>query len=414
VVAGLVYRLLQAGLVSRDTLALALSDSFATGTHLLLILAEQHRGIVASLDGELSRFRGPSVAGPLAIDVLQIARLPDGLCKRFLAVPLQVEPTSTRWAIAVADPFDEHVSAEISFHLGGAVDVFRAPLDAIFAAVQQTEAGKYSASAIPLLEVDDEHTPAFGTAVVKASRRPSSHWSSGENTPVERRHTPRRGLSLPPIQITESQSEPPIPLVRPIPHRSAEIGNNPRRHSEPLAPLKTARFIETLRPQAPISPSVTTPTEATTQILTDLENKQTAREILRGIGEAVSAVAKRAAVFSVHTGKFELEYIFPSDLARKFSIATNDQSLLQIACQAGYYLGSLMRGVQSDALAELLAISTDSEIYVVPVVVAERSAALIVAGLIDNTFAATRLIDHIAKRGGAVLEQLVHRRRRQR
>ncbi len=62
-VAELVRRLSQAGVVSRDTLAEALIDSTTTGIHLLYALAQRHAGIVATLDGELARDKGPSVDG---------------------------------------------------------------------------------------------------------------------------------------------------------------------------------------------------------------------------------------------------------------------------------------------------------------------------------------------------------------
>ncbi len=411
-VAELVRRLSQAGVVSRDTLAQALFESSRTGTHLLKILVEQNAESISFLEAELARDRGPNIAGPLAIDFLQVLRLPVGLCKRLLAVPLQVEPTSSRWAIAVADISDRHVAAEISYHLGGPVDSRRAPLSVMLEAVTMTEERPFKPSGFPLMDVDDEHTPAFGTAAIMPLRRPPARWSATDNSAEERRPTPRRGLSLPPVQTTESQSEPPIPLVRPIPHRAVQTSELP--HGVP--PLENTAS----RTNAPLlssqgelaSPRGSTPQEKTAQILSELENKKSPKEVLLGFGQAVSMVARRAAVFALRSGHFELEYIFPSHLAHKVSVSSTEPSVLQIACQAGYYLGPLQRGAQSDLLVEALGIDADSEIYIVPVVVAERPAALIVAGLIDNTFAATRLIDQIAKRGGAILEKLVHQRRR--
>ena len=413
-VAELVRRLSQAGVVSRDTLAQALFESSTTGAHLLHVLAERNAETISLLEAELARDRGPNIAGPLPIDFLQVLRLPVGLCKRLLAVPLQVEATSSRWAIAVADISDRHVAAEISYHLGGPVDVRRAQLGVMLEAVALTEERPFKPSGYPLMEVDDEHTPAFGTAAIMHLRRPSARWSVSENSAEERRPTPRRGLSLPPVQATESQSEPPIPLVRPIPHRAVQVSESPRETPtvENAADQSSARQFQSRRELA--SPSGITPQEKTAEILSELENKKSPKEVLLGFGRAVSVVARRAAVFAVRSGNFELEYIFPAHLANKLSFSSTEPSVLQTACQAGYYLGPLPRGPQSDALVEALGIDADSEIYIVPVVVAERPAALIMAGLIDNTFAATRLIDQIAKRGSSILEKLVHQRRRPR
>jgi hypothetical protein len=330
-----------------------------------------------------------------------------------MAVPLQVDPTSSRWAIAVADISDRHVAAEISYHLGGPVDVRRAPLGVMLHAVTMTEERPFNPSGFPLMDaVDDEHTPAFGTAAIVPLRRPQARWSMGENSVEERRPTPRRGLSLPPVQTTESQSEPPIPLVRPIPHRSVQLSDSPQGVATveiPTIPASAPPFQSQLEI---VSPSASTPQEKTAEILVELENKRSPREVLLGFGQAVSVVARRAAVFAVRSGRFELEYIFPNHLSQKLFVPTTVPSVLQTACQAGYYLGPLSRGAQSDELVEALAVDADSEIYVVPVVVAERPAALLVAGLMDNTFAATRLIDQIAKTGGSILQKLVHQRRR--
>ena len=164
--------------------------------------------------------------------------------------------------------------------------------------------------------------------------------------------------------------------------------------------------------QEPPKPSGITPQERTESILADLQDKTSPRDVLAGFGLAVSTVAERAAVFAVRSGYFQLECVFPTSLAPTLSVPFADPSVLQTACQAGYYLGSLERSTYSDELANALDIAVDSEIYIVPVVVAERPAALIVAGSIDNTFAATRLIDTIATRGGAILERLVQRRRK--
>ena len=74
-------------------------------------------------------------------------------------------------------------------------------------------------------------------------------------------------------------------------------------------------------------------------------------------------------------------------------------------------MGPLKRGSQVEPLAEALDIATDAEIYVVPVVVAQRPAAMVVASELDNAFAATRLIDQVAVSIGQILQRLVQERR---
>jgi hypothetical protein len=379
---------------------------------LLQVLADRYSQTAKKLEIELARDTGPSVTGELAIDFLQVLRLPPGLCKRLMVVPLQVEPTNCRWAIAVADPLDRHVVDEISYHLGGPVDVFRAPLGVILAAVAFTEERPLVPSNAPLLDdVDDEHTPAFGTAAIMKLRRPAMHSRAGDDYPVERRPTLRRGLSLPPVQMAESESEPPIPLMRPIPHRSVGSGEPREEAAAGVNSTSDTRPRQTLPQLLHSFPSESTPKKRIAEILAELEKNQSPREVLLGFGRAVATVAKRAAVFAVRSGRFELECLLPINLALKLSVSGAEPSVLQMACQAGYYLGPLTRGANAESLAEALAVAKDSELYIVPILVAQRPALLMVAGLIDNTFAATRLIDHIAARGGEILDQLARRRR---
>jgi len=415
VVAELVRCLSQAGVVSRDTMAQALLEASREGVHVLQKLASRHASVIPILEVELARGRHPTISGPLAIDYVQVLRLPIGLCKRLLAVPLQVDPTSSRWAVAAAEASDRHLAAEISYHLGGPVDVKRAPLSVILTAVALTEERPLNASLLPLMDsdIDEEHTPAFGTAAIMRLRRPSARWGSSE-TNEPRSPTPRRGLSLPPLQTVELQSEPPIPLVRPLGPRSVEGPELTVRARDPEV-LREPTKSDSPGPSLEVaSPSDATPQEKINQVLTHLESKATAREVLQGFALAVSMVASRAAVFAVRAGQFHLEEALPARLSQSLSLGFDQSSVLNTACLAGYFLGPLARGTDSEILARSLDIELDTEIYVVPVVVAERPAAVIVAGVIENTFAATQLIDKVASRGGAILEQMIQRRRQKR
>jgi len=410
VAAELARRLSQAGVVSRDTLAHALLESSIQGVHLLQALATRDSSVVPALEAELSRIKCASVSGNLAIDYVQVLRLPIGLCKRLLAVPLQIDPMNSRWAVAAADPTDRHIAAEISYHLGGPVDVVRASLGAILNAVALTEERSELDNSIPLMDAysGEERTPAFGTAAIMPLRRPS-RWATGEFAKEPVRPTPRRGLSLPPVGNDDLQSEPPIPLVRPLP---------PRMTDEPAR----VHVSVTLRPKDPEfdpprldpSPIDYTAQEKIDEILSELEVMATAREVLQGFAAAVALVAERSAVFAVRSGQFHLEAVLPAHLQQQLSLGFDKSSVLNTACLAGYYLGPLARGTDSETLAQALEIGLDSEIYAVPVVVAERPAAVIVAGAIENTFAATQLIDKVALRGRAILEQLIQRRRQKR
>ena len=412
-VADLVRRLSQSGVVSRDTLAQALLESSMQGVHLLQTLCIRDSSLLPALEVELARFKCAGVSGNLAVDYVQVLRLPLGLCKRLLAVPLQVDATSSRWAAAAADPADRHVAAEISYHLGGPVDVFRASLEVILNAVALTEERSNQSTSMPLMDADggDEHTPAFGTAAVMPLRRPPARWA-GDLISEPTRPTPRRGLSLPPVQAAEFfQSEPPIPLVRPLPPRLSEDPERGRAFARATLPPKEP---ELNLPRLELSPSASTPQEDANEILSGLEQKNTAREVLQGFASAVALVAGRAAVFAVRAGQFHLEVALPARLQQQLSVGFDKSSVLNTACLAGYYLGPLSKGTDSELLADALDIALESEVYAMPVVVAERPAAVIVAGLIENTFAATQLIDKIASRGGDILESMIQRRRQKR
>jgi hypothetical protein len=67
------------------------------------------------------------------------ARLPRAMCRRLGAVPTRLDPGAGVVEVAAADPLDQHIPAELSFHLGQPVRVVRAPMSAIEDAIRALE-----------------------------------------------------------------------------------------------------------------------------------------------------------------------------------------------------------------------------------------------------------------------------------
>src|SRR5688500_15576251 len=107
-----------------------LAHAFARGTSLGRYLSEQGSPLACALERELARADLPSIelVRPLAT---QVSLLPPGLCQRLGVVPVHRDPRSGRVDVAVLDPLDPHLLAELEFHLDAPVRLLRARQEAL-------------------------------------------------------------------------------------------------------------------------------------------------------------------------------------------------------------------------------------------------------------------------------------------
>lgn len=123
-------RLLATGAIHAGELRRALFDAATTERPFLRALIEASATARTLLERPLEDGDHPVVRAVVPHPDL-VAALPPGLAYRLLAVPLRRDPRTGTIDLAVVDPADAHVTAEVSFHLGAPVRAIAAPLSEI-------------------------------------------------------------------------------------------------------------------------------------------------------------------------------------------------------------------------------------------------------------------------------------------
>src|SRR5262249_28867616 len=133
-----------------------------------------------------------------------VERLPRGLCKRLLALPVRHDAITGTIDVVVADTADAHPATEIGFHLGAPVRVVRAPVSAIEDALRRLRMS--SSPSLP--------PPPMARAAGATNRRPITLPPPvpelSRSLPGNRDIPPRRGGL-----VIETDSSPPPPLRKP-------------------------------------------------------------------------------------------------------------------------------------------------------------------------------------------------------
>jgi len=143
-----------------------------------------------------------------------LAALPPGMATRLLVVPLGKDRFTGRVDVAVVDPADTHLSAELSFHLGSPVRLIAAPLAEIERSLllvskpRITSTDEYEAAPPP-----SRLPPPESQAVVAPISAPRE-----DAVPLVRRSR-FNANDAPPSTRFAPRSDPPIPLSRRAGHR---------------------------------------------------------------------------------------------------------------------------------------------------------------------------------------------------
>lgn len=412
----LAYQLLRSGSVPTSDVEAALIDSVRDGKSFIVALYQRGPRVAAQVDAVLSRADAPIVGAPRA-DTALLARLPPGLCRRLLVVPLGRDARGVV-DLAVASPADPHVGTELAHHLDAPVRLHRASVGELIAALD---------SALPAAPEPDEvseHTPAFGT---RALRRPSAPAGRLSLAPADR---PRARVSTEPREPDdEPPKSAPIPLVR----RSIEPPVAPvRRGTNPgvgRAPRPEVHWVEqhddagepviglfrSKPPPPPESASLEirgTPEELLDAGLRAIAAAVDADGVAHGLIEGASAAASQAIVLAARHGAFEGRHGSAGlnlDRVRGLRIPADLASVLDTAARAGQFLGAL----PDDAVhAPLRGVFGGREIYATSVTLSGHLAMLLVLAELRGTFDATRRADRLAAAAGERLEAIVRARKR--
>lgn len=419
----LARRLLDGAILPRaeveDLLLLALSR----GVALLRVLESRSPAARATVERELARWPGPTM-DPVHADFAHAQRLPMGMCEWFLAVPVGLDESAHNAVVAAVDPYDAALAAEFGYHLNVPVLIVRATLDSMHQALTALRSSMHATGSTLLPEAGEERTPAFGSYVPEGLRRSSAR--VGQEITTNSRVN--RGFSLPPLRAPESQSGPPIPLVRAHGNVRAGQPSNPTQSVGVLAALgewpatHSDRGPELNSAQPSREPPGSTSRESVAALSLVPESEAvklaltsaiTARHVVDVLCDGLQSVARSVACFALRGGEFVLQAASNAGARLGASFSSEEPSPLNTACQAGYFLGLLPSGQPSNVLCNALGIGPDEEVYAVPAHVAGRPALVVVASRFDNTFAATRWIDPLVLRAGDALSRILNHRRRQ-
>lgn len=409
----LACRLLENKVLLRTEVAASLLDASKRGIAFVQSIIERIPGATVLLESEFSRWPG-KVQSSIRVNHDLIRKLPEGMCERLLALPLQSPESLQSVELAVVDPFDSHALAEFQFVLSVAVTPVRVAYSVLVAALGAVSAARRPGFDVQL-EVPEDETPAFGTRMIRSIRPESLRPSTQAR--------PRRGFTLPSVEAPERSSEPPIPLVRttlapermrtPFPVEQTPLPGRLPRDSEPILRLvKQKPSVTTRRVSIPVPPkSSSEQPPQPDESLKALDTAQTPRRLIELLHEALRRVAPCQAFFSVRGHRFVLEWASGVQNVGEISLTAEQEAMFDKACSAGYSLGPLPGDGSARALGAALGLRTREEIYIAPISIGMRVALLIVVARFEDAFMATRWVDNVANRAGQALERIARSRK---
>lgn len=385
----LARRLIESGVPLADIEA-ALLLVAVRGMPLSEALAEREPGLLARVEQELGRSELPSVL-TVRVSPELFARLPSGMCRRLLAVPVHVDPRTLRVDVAAVEPLDPHVAQEFGFHLGQPVRVLQASQQEVLGALERLQ-------------------PRAKVSVLPAGRS-----ANGSDAP------------FPLVKLdTAARSEAPIPLVR----RSLAPARNPSQAPGALAP-GTVSEVEGVGlswrsrpPPLDLVAKVTGKGEkqelevvappAARPAREMLEEASTPDAILNALRDALAP--SPSIVFAIKNASFEgrvasgvVEQRLP---AKKISLLAHQPSVLETALKSGFYLGPIPNTPNHRDLRDALPPDAMGDVYVTVISVSERpSLVWLIAGF-EHSLDLTRRADELALAAGRALARILRERKR--
>jgi hypothetical protein len=391
----LARRLIENGVPLADIEA-ALLSVVERGLPLSEALARQDPALLARVEQELNRSELPSVLTVRASPELY-ARLPDGMCRGLLAVPVHVDPRTGRVDVAAVEPLDPHIAQEFGYQLDQPVRVLHASREAVSGALDKLQQ-RTKVSVLP----PGRPAEALGSDAPIPLVKVDSGARSDAPIPLVRRSLvpvrPAPGRSLPPGALPEDESvaaswrsrPPPVDLVvgaRAEAARVEAVRSEPVQRSS-LPPPPTVRE----RLELAVSPE---------QVL----------ELLRdALAPAPSIIfAVKSASFDGRVATEAVERRVP---AKQLSLLAHQPSVLETAVKSGFYLGPIPNTPNHRELRDALPPDAANEVYVTVVTVEGRpSLVWLIAGF-EQSLDLTRRADEIALAAGRALARILRDRKR--
>lgn len=411
-------RLHAAGAVASGELRRAVFEAVTTEKPFPRALADASIAARSILERALDDGEQPAVRTVVPHPEL-LAALPPGMAVRLLVAPLGKDRFTGRVDVAVVDPTDTHLAAELAFHLGSPVRLIAAPLAEIERSLllvkpRRTSTDEYEA-APPLSRMPPPESQAV-VAPVSAPRE--------DAVPLVRR--PRSNDAPPSLRIQRAPSEPPesaIPLsrrARVSPTTSKAPTTSPIDSRADSAPVQmvvdfraAARQERTesssklrlkLEPRRPPFPSLTPILEA---IDDAMDRTALIDALLRGLATTSSA----AALFAPRRGKFAgvgaIGEVNPEGIR---DALLSPVGAIADAIARNERLGTLDPRVDLELHAALgLERFTSVHVLIYPAFVADRAALLLVTMGMGDVIEATRRARVLSTAASNALERLLRR-----
>jgi hypothetical protein len=401
----LARRLIESGVPLADIEA-ALLLVVERGLPLPDALAERDPALLARVEQELARSELPSVLTVRASPELY-ARLPVGMCRRLLAVPVHVDPRSGRVDVAAVEPLDPHIAQEFAYHLERPVRVLLASHEAVTAALDKLQRGaKVSAlppgkareasisseAPIPLIKMEAAARSDAPIPLVRRSLAPAPARAPSV-APLAR--PAAEGGAVPEaegVALSWRSKPPPVDIVQ----RAAQLERQPPKSVPPAA----------ARPASSVPPP-----RSTRERLEDAQTPDAVLELLRDALEpAVSIVfAVKNASFDGRVASELVEMRMP---AKQLSLLSHQPSVLETAVKSGFYLGPIPNTPNHRDLRDALPSDAVGEVYVTVVTVSDRPSLVWLIGGFQQSLDLTRRADEIALVAGRALGRILRQRKK--
>jgi hypothetical protein len=395
----LARRLIESGVPLADIEA-ALLLVVERGVSLSEALAERDPGLLVRVEQELARSELPSVLTVRASPELY-ARLPEGMCRRLMAVPVHVDPRTGRVDVAAVEPLDSHLVQEFGFHLEQPIRVLLASHDAIKGALERLQQ-------TAKLSVLPQRRSALGSDAPIPLVKPESAAGSDAPIPLVRRSLmPLRA----PSAVPKPRSAPPAGAVP----ESEGVALSWRSRPPPLDLVAGAELEQRAAAEAEARVKVSSrPAPAPPSTRELLEDATTPERVLELLRDCMAPAA--SVVFTIKNASFDGRVASPAVEARcnvkQLSLLSHQPSVLETAVKSGFYLGPIPNTPNHRELRDALPPDAVNEVYVTVVTVSERPSLVWVLAGFEQSLDLTRRADEIALVAGRALGRLLRQRKR--
>ncbi len=366
-------------------------------------LAERDASLLSRVEQELARSELPSVMTVRASPEL-FARLPVGMCRRLLAVPVHVDPRTGRVDVAAVEPLDPHIGQEFTYHLDQPVRVLHASLDAVKGALDRLQPGAKvsvlpprrlsehalsSDAPIPLVKLD---TGVRSDAPIPLVRRSMLPGRSPTARPLARSAPPPRALpETEGVAASWRSKPPPVDLVK----GAAQLEEAAREAARlPSVPPVASRRSTTTRER--------------------LEEATSPEGVLEVLRDCLAPAA--SIIFAVKNASFDGRVASPAieqrASAKQISLLSHQPSVLETAVKSGFYLGPIPNTPNHRELRDALPPDALNEVYVTVITVSDRPSLVWLLAGFEQSLDLTRRADEVALAAGRVLARILRERKR--